>query len=82
LSDIATIAGLLAGGADWKMTGVRIGAMRAVSLALKTKLIGDPIGGVKSIRVSQIGKLNQYLKMLTRDFYMLWRGLRVLGNRP
>ena len=80
MSDIATIAGLLAAGAGWKMTGLRIGPLRAVSLALKSKLIGGPNGGVKSIRVSQIGNLNMLLNNVTRDFYVVVKGPKGVGK--
>lgn len=80
LSDIATIVGLFAAGTGWKIAGVRIGPLRAVSLALKSKLIGGPNGGVKSIRVSQIGKLNQLLKNETRDFYIVVEGPKGIGK--
>lgn len=79
-SDVTTIMGLLAAGAGWKMTGVRIGPLRAVSLALKSKLIGGPNGGVKSIRVSQIGELNRSLNNVTRDFYIVVEGPKGIGK--
>lgn len=80
MSDIATIVGLFAAGAGWKMTGVRIGPLRAVSLALKSKLIGGPNDGVKSIRDSQIGDLNRFLKNVTRDFYIVVKGPKGIGK--
>ena len=80
LSDIATIVGLFAAGAGWKMSGVRIGPLRAVSLALNSKLIGGPNSGMKSIRFSQIGKLNWLLNNVTRDFYIVVEGPKGVGK--
>lgn len=80
MSDIATIVGFFTAGAGWKMTGVRIGPLRAVSLALKSKLIGSPNGGVKSIRFSQIGELNRLLNNVTRDYYIVVEGPKGIGK--
>ena len=79
LSDIATIVGLFAAGVGWKMTG-EIGPLRAVSLALKSKLIGGPNSGMKSIRFSQIGDLNMLLNNVTRDFYIVVEGPKGVGK--
>ena len=80
MSDIATIVGLFAAGTGWKMSGVRIGPLRAVSLALKSKLIGGPNGGVKSIRVRQIDDLDRLLNNVTRDFYIVVKGPKGVGK--
>lgn len=80
MSDIATIVGLFIAGAGWKMSGLRIGPLRAVSLALKSKLIRGPNGGAKSIRVSQIGDLNLLLNNVTKDFYIVVKGPTGVGK--
>lgn len=79
-SDIATIVGVFAAAAGWKISGARIGPLRSVSLALKSKLIGGPNGGVKSIRFSQIGDLNMLLNNVMRDFYIVVNGPKGVGK--
>jgi hypothetical protein len=81
-SDIATILSLLGGGsALLKISGYRVGFLRAVTFAFKARVAG--VAGLKSVRIAQVAELQGKLKLLCQKgnaSYIVVQGPKGVGK--